>query len=318
MQQFLSLLLRPLRYPRFLWAALVWPLLLLPALVFLAGRLPNLASSAEPEYKNIRLAVHHQEQATELLEQLHLRKDIDWIEALPQDFQRLLRLDSLDMALIFPPGFDEALEAGSPARIDVYLRRGADRDYQRLLRSLKAYDEQLVRMRLEALGGEPSLLQGTDVKTIYIGEDSERIKRALCLLLPLPAWLFAFLACAHSAVYLFVRQPQGDTPPTAWLSVWIWGFLSGLLAWVGLYSAMRLSGGLLLIPASLWAQALTAKTLTLSLLALLALSAAFTAAAIPVCRRIQGEEGAFWFLRLGFVLALLLWVLATALLRPYH
>lgn len=312
MKELFDAFLRPLRYPNFVWAALVWPLLLLPALVFFAGRSTQYLASEAPVYSDLRLAVYHQEQAADLLQQLHLRKDIRWIEARPEDFRRLLQLDSLDIALIFDPNFDEALQTGKPAPIEVYLRRGADGDYQRLLRSLKAYDEQLVRMRLEALGGNPTLLQTTEVKPVYIGEANQHIQQALRLLLPLAAWLFAFLACAHAAVYLFVLSPERNHTSHT-LTVGLWGFLSGLLAWLGLYAAMRLGGGLLLIPLGIWTDALNAKTVLIALVGLLALSAAFTAAIVPVCRRIQSPERAFWLLRLGLVLALLLWGVTTTL-----
>lgn len=308
MNDFLRVWLLAFRNPHLIWVVLVWPLLLLPAIVYLLGKAPVvLASSTSTEYADLRLAVYDQGQAADFLEQLHLRKDIQWVQAEPQAFQGLIQRDSLDIALLFDDGFDASIQAGQPAKVSVYLRRGSDRNYERLLRSLKEYDQRLVRMRLEALGGDESILQTTEVEPVYVGESTERIRQGLSLGIPLLGLLFALLACLHASTTLFIRRSRETSSVfVRSMAVADIGFTAGLFTWIGLYTAMRLSAGMFSMPGMLWKSGLNAYSIGFALLLLLAFCLFASACLLLITRRWRKRRQIFWVSRISVLLLLLL------------
>lgn len=227
-------MLKPLshfRTPRRVFWHLVFPLLLFPIILFAVNRSFGGPSGSTPG-KKFRLAVFTETEAPRLLSYLQeqprllVRTDLA-----PEDFQELVRLDSIDAGLIVPEGYAEAVKDESETTLRLLYDTSRDTPLDDLFEERR---KQIVRERLDSLGGGARVLEVFEVKRTNVAEGNGWLPKTvgtivaallvlmtlLGTLLPLAPWRTQFLLGVTTA---------GCTLFGLLLGYWLIPGLSGLI-----------------------------------------------------------------------------------------
>ena len=178
------------------------PFLLIP-LVFTIMTFVGTSQSETARDKQLKIAIHTNDNGAELVKWLKRRKDMDVLENVhPQDFKKLIRSDSLDFAVLIDEGFDEAIINGITGEVSIYYKSISDTIlYQRLTSTIDSYHENVLQQRLNALGATMETINPIAVKNVNVYSTRESIGKLAGGILPYFFVLFCFppknQACIH-------------------------------------------------------------------------------------------------------------------------
>ncbi len=243
-----------LRDRRTMFTMVLIPFLLIP----LTFTIITLVSSSQTETardKQLKIAVFSNDNGAELVKWLKRRKDMDVTEAIqPQKFKKLIRQDSLDFALIIDKEFDQAINSGTTGEVSIYYKSITDTIlYKRLTSTISRYHDNLLQLRLNALGATMETINPIAVNNVNVYSSRESIGKLAGGILPYFFVLFCFIGAMYPAIDLFTGEKERSTIETLlvvpanrlqiligkMLVVVCTGVISGLLTILGLFVALK-------------------------------------------------------------------------------
>jgi sodium transport system permease protein len=141
---------------------LLTPLLLIGLMIVLGQTLFQ-----DPQEKPLSLAVVGADRAPNLVAFLQGNNVI--LQPAPADPQVAVREGDLDLVLIIPEGYAQAMQQGEPAPLQVVMdssRQSTLRSTQRLKELLSSYSRMIGILKLQARGVDPRIINGLSVEDI--------------------------------------------------------------------------------------------------------------------------------------------------------
>ena len=290
-------MLDSLRDRRTLLTMILVPLLLIPIILSISMKMGKNRSDKAKE-KIVRVALIDNNEGAELVRKLKTRTDITIYEDIPkEEFNQLIRDDSLDMALVIEPGFDAAVKKWEPGDITAYYNSTNDTIiFKKVTRSIKQFDQLLLRNRLDSLGTNDDAIAATTVTPTDVYTKSESIGQQIGGFLPYMFVIFCLMGAMYPAIDLFTGEKEKGTIETIlstpvsrvqillgkMLVVIISGVVSGVLTIAGLYLALKLNPDIPLFLKNIVLQFLTPTSVGLIILMLIPLTTFFAGMLIPI------------------------------------
>ena len=218
------------RTPRRVFWHLVLPLLLFPVILFTVNR--SFGGPAGNSTKPFRLAVFAEEEAPRLLDflqqqgKLTVRTDLP-----PEQFQSLVRDDSIDAGLIVPAGYAEGVRNQEATTLRLIYNTSRDTPLDDLFEKRR---EQIVRERLDSLGAGNRILEVFEVKRTNVSVGAawlpKTVGTVVAVLLVLMTLLGTLLPLAPWRTQLFLGISTSlFTLLGLMLGYWLVPNLSGLI-----------------------------------------------------------------------------------------
>lgn len=185
---------------RTLWAMVLGPVLVMPLFVLLPQKLVEQQIETQQD-RVIRLAVAGGEAAPGLVEFLRASGDVEVI--LTEDPVSLARSEGAEVGLIIAAGFEADLETGRPAQLrllndESQMFSGLAAERVRSL--LTAYEQDVVRTRLESRGIDPAILTPFVVEVINLATPQQMSGTFLGMMLPMFIVLWALVGGMYTAI----------------------------------------------------------------------------------------------------------------------
>lgn len=285
-----------LRDRRTVITMMVIPFFLIP-LIFSITSTVSMKQAEKSRAKDLRVAMVTNNTGGELAERLRRRKDLKLSENhAPSTLRQLVRDDSIDMALVIEPGFDEAIERGETGDISLFYRASGDDIVQdRLKKTIDEYSNAVLTQRLDSLGATKATITPTKVKDINVYNQRESIGKLAGGLLPYFFVLFCFMGAMYPAIDLFTGEKERSTIETLlvvpanrlqiligkMLVVVTAGVVSGLLTIIGLYVALKINPELPSFISEIVSQILSPTSIILIVLMMIPLTTFFAGVLIP-------------------------------------
>lgn len=157
----------------------------------------------------LELPVIGADRAPMLIEFLASRK-IDVVDG-PEDYAAAVdavKTGAEDIVLLIDPSFGEALEDGTPARVQLFAdeaNQDASRDMRRVRTALSAWNNQLASLRLVARGISPMVLRPINIDSVDVSTPSGRSG----MLLGMMSYIF-LLSTLVGGMYLAIDSTAGE------------------------------------------------------------------------------------------------------------
>ncbi len=203
-------LLDTLRDRRTLFAMILGPVLVMPLFVLLPQRLMQRQVDAQ-QASVLRVAVAGAENAPSLVDALQESGEVELLQT--DDPATLIRDDSADVGLVFPPGFESDLAE----RRTTGVRLVADESEllsvrtERLRSLLGEYAQTVVMARLEAEGVNPSLLTPFAIEDVNIASPQQMSGAFLGMMLPMFIVLWSLLGGMYTAIDVTAGEKERMT-----------------------------------------------------------------------------------------------------------
>jgi sodium transport system permease protein len=248
-----------LRDRRTLMAMLLFPLLLVPAILSVSTSF-QASQEEEAMLKTLNIAVinnGNSDRGKAFAKALSLQTDFNVIENIPADqLNALVKGDSLDAALVLAPSFDAAIQNGRSGGIEYYFNSTDSRVIRdRISGSLQQFETFILNERLDSLGISDAMIDPIkiDEKDVYTQEES--IGKMIGGFLPYIFVLFCLMGAMYPTIDLFTGEKERGTMETILTVpanrlqillgkmgvVVISGVISGLMAIVGMYIALKIN-----------------------------------------------------------------------------
>lgn len=248
-----------LRDRRSLLIMLVVPFALFPLLLSLVAG-ASVSQKSQALQQTLTVAIEANDNAASLVALLENRADLVVRQDIPpMYFRRLVRSDSIDVALIIDKSFDETIQAGKTGRIDLFYN--ATRDdaiVSRVQQSLANWKDQVLAQRLDTAGLDQAYIKPLDVQRTNVYSQKESMGKLAGGILPYMFVLFCLLGAMYPAIDLFAGEKERgsiETILTAPISrvelllgkvavIVVSGLVSGGLTILGLYLAITFNPNL--------------------------------------------------------------------------
>lgn len=241
-----------LRDKRTILTMIVMPLVLVPLLMNLVIRITQ-RQQRKAEAEQIHLAFVGAEYAPRLFElveadsQVVVREDVR-----ENEFEQLIRDDSLDAGIVVPPDFMERIDADQQASVVLYYRSSASFAVaeSRLRGLVDDYDGEIVDGRINRLNLDPNLFDAVAVEARDVATMQEVLGKTVGGFLPYMFILFMFTGSMYAGIDLSAGEKERGTletllsSPASRLEIVLGKFL--VVAAIGLASAMISMFGLYL------------------------------------------------------------------------
>jgi sodium transport system permease protein len=295
LQIFRKEMMDTLRDRRTLLTMVILPILLVPLLVGVMTQVIT-SQAMEERGKTLRVGLETSENGAALVEYLERRKDFRvYTELEPFRFKDFIKEDSLDVALVISPEFDEQLEAGVSGNLTIYYNSNQNIPSERLEEVLTAFEQEVLKTRLDTLGVARTYIEPLNLSREDVYTSRESIGKMVGGSLPYVFVLFTLLGAMYPAIDLFTGEKERGTLETIltvpasrlhillgkMLAVVISGVLSGLLSIVGLYLAMEVNPTMPEVVSNVLSQILAPDVILLIVLMIIPLTIFFTGVLIP-------------------------------------
>jgi sodium transport system permease protein len=295
LQIFRKEMMDTLRDRRTLLTMVILPILLVPLLVGVMTQVIT-SQAMEERGKTLRVGLETSENGAALVEYLERRKDFRvYTELEPFRFKDFIKEDSLDVALVISPEFDEQLEAGESGNLTIYYNSNQNIPSERLEEVLTAFEQEVLKTRLDTLGVARTYIEPLNLSREDVYTSRESIGKMVGGSLPYVFVLFTLLGAMYPAIDLFTGEKERGTLETIltvpasrlhillgkMLAVVISGVLSGLLSIVGLYLAMEVNPTMPEVVSNVLSQILAPDVILLIVLMIIPLTIFFTGVLIP-------------------------------------
>lgn len=248
-----------LRDRRTLMAMLLFPLLLVPAILSVSTSF-QASQEEEAMLKTLNIGVidnGNSDRGEAFAKALSLQTDFNVIQNIPANqLNQLVKGDSLDAALVLATSFDEAIQNGRSGGIEYYFNSTDSRVIrERISGALQQFETFVLNERLDSLGISDSMIDPIkiDEKDVYTQEES--IGKMIGGFLPYIFVLFCLMGAMYPTIDLFTGEKERGTMETILTVpanrleillgkmgvVVIAGVISGLMAIVGMYIALKLN-----------------------------------------------------------------------------
>ena len=253
---FLKELKEVLRDKRTLMAMLVFPLLLVPSILSVSMSF-QASQSEEAMNKELKVGFIDNGNGEEFKKVVRFTTDIKLIEGIKEaDLKELVKGDSLDAAIVLATTFDAAIKENRTAKIVYYFNAtDAQEIKQRIEGTIEQYEGNLLKDRLEALQLMDQVINPIEIEKLNVYTEEESIGKLIGGFLPYIFVLFCMMGAMYPTIDLFTGEKERNTietlltVPASRLQVLLGkmgvvvvsGVISGLMAIVGLYIAMKLN-----------------------------------------------------------------------------
>jgi len=287
-----------LRDKRTILTMIVIPLALVPVLLTLVFKVAQWQQQ-KAESEGIKIVLIGEDYAPRLTELVVADTQFTVVEGIAEaDIESKIREDSLDGALVIPPHFPDRVSADEQASVKIYFRSSNTLNIaaRKLREVIDEYDEEIVSGRIRRLGLDENLFDAIEIETSDVSTQQEVFGKAAGGFLPYMFILFMFTGAMYPGIDLGAGEKERGTLETLLSSpakrleivigkclvVSLAGFISALLAMVGMYLGVRSIGE---IPPEvmevLWS-ILSVKVVVMILTLLLPLAVFFGAAILAV------------------------------------
>lgn len=172
--------------------------------------------------------------------------------------EELIRQDSLQIGMVIEEGFTENLDSLRSSRVNVYYSETKMTIRQRFSGILSGYTSEVLRERIIAQGLEEGFIEPVKTEYINVASDQEVIGKLAGGFLPYLFVIFCFMGAMYPAIDLFTGEKERKTletlltTPVSRFDILVGkmavvissGLLSAVLAIVGLFVAVRTTGGM--------------------------------------------------------------------------
>lgn len=293
-------LLDTLRDRRTLMVITLIPLLLMPVLINILSLVQKSQSDNSLE-KDLKITIETNNNGSELIKYLKLRKDVKIIDNIaPEQYNELIRDDSLDFALVFGVDFDKNIAKGKTAKIDVYQNSSdllsKNPLYKRLATTIDRYNEQILQTRLDTLGATKAMINPLETKAINVYTQTESMGKTIGGYLPYLFVIFCLMGCMYPVIDLFTGEKERGTIETIltvpvsrieiltgkMLVASLTGIVSGILTIIGAYLTLMITPDIPELLVSIINEILNPTTVLLIFLMLIPLTFFFSGLMIPM------------------------------------
>jgi sodium transport system permease protein len=284
-----------LRDRRTLLTMIVIPLVLIPVLLSVTTNITSSQISDERD-KDLRIAIESEGGGTELIRQLDRRGDFRIYQDIPfAEFKKLIRSDSLDLAILIKEGFDAALTEGQTGKLAVFYNSTSDIPFNRLQGAIDKYHQSILKERLDSIGATFATITPTEIEQVDVFTQRESIGKNIGGFMPYIFVLFCLIGAMYPSIDLFTGEKERGTLETIltvpaqrihillgkMLTVVLAGVISGGLSILGLFLALQLNTEVPESFRNVILQMLNPTAVTLIILMLIPLATFFSGILIP-------------------------------------
>jgi sodium transport system permease protein len=287
-----------LRDKRTILTMIVIPLALVPVLLTLIFKVAQ-RQQQRAETEEVKIALIGSDYAPRVEELIHADSQFTVVEGVAEaDIENQIRVDSLDGALVIPPHFPDLVNGDQQATVKIYYRSSNTLNVTapKLREVIDAYDDEIVGDRIRRLELDEDLFDAIEIESSDVSTQQEVFGKTVGGFLPYVFILFMFTGAMYPGIDLGAGEKERGTLETLlsspanrfeivlgkFLVVSLAGFISALLAMVGMYLGVR---GIGEIPPEamevVW-DILSVKVIVLILTLLLPLAVFFGAAILAV------------------------------------
>ena len=291
-------ILDTIRDRRTLSMILLVPLLLLPLLSFLYLKVMSGQSSNAME-KDLVVAITDNGNGADLLKRFNRRRDLKVIKTINlEDYRELIRSDSLDLAMIIDPEFDEDIANGKTAQLKILYNSTKDSlIYERFVNTIRGYKEEELGNRLADLQIQPTYIQPIALESKDVYNPTESLGKLIGGILPYFFVIFTLMGAMYPAIDMFTGEKERGTIETIlsvpipriyillgkMLVVMLTGILSGLLTIASIFLALKINTDIPQVFVNIIYHLIAPQSLIIIIAMLLPLSAFFAGLLIPIC-----------------------------------
>ncbi len=297
-----------LRDRRTLITMIIMPILLMPAIIFLTSYIANRQAKKAQE-KDIKIAIHtnsydindsttYNSNEAFFIKRFQRQKDVQISYDINQDdFEQLIRDDSLDLAIVISSEFENQVESDTiSAAIKVFFDSTDEGLFMdRLERTIISYKDVIVNKRLVTRSVNPNIIEPLTIAEQDVYTQTESFGKMAGGFLPYIFVLFCLMGAMYPAIDLFTGEKERGTMETIlsvpasrlqillgkMLVVVLSGVISGVLTIIGLYLALKLNPDVPGWVMTMADQLLSPQSLGLITLMLIPLTTFFAGVLIP-------------------------------------
>ncbi|MEM1220749.1 MAG: ABC transporter permease [Bacteroidota bacterium] len=246
-------MLDTLRDRRTLMTMILMPLVLIPVLITVTATVSTSQMDSQRE-KKLRIALTDNGQGADLVKLLALRQDVQlYTDIEPFAYKDLVREDSLDLGVILDEAFDEQIRDGNTGKVSVYHNSTNPIPLDRFRNTLDSYNGKVLNLRLDSIGATMANITPTQMEEVDVYTQRESLGKMVGGFLPYIFVLFSLVGAMYPAIDLFTGEKERGTLETIltvpahrlqillgkMLTVALSGVLSGGLAILGIYLALK-------------------------------------------------------------------------------
>lgn len=242
-----------LRDRRTLLTMIIFPLLIVPSILSVVMSF-EASHTEKAMYKELKIGIVDNGNGQAFKQILKFTTDFKIIDIAEKDIKALVKGDDLDAGLVFSTTFDAAITDNRTAKVEYYFSSTDTEVLQERVRTaIHQYEENLMKDRLEELNLRSEVMNPIMVIEKDIAGKEQTIGRRIGSLLPYIFVLFCMMGAMYPTIDLFTGEKERDTietiltVPTDRLQILLGkmgvvvvsGVISGLMAIIGLYLALR-------------------------------------------------------------------------------
>lgn len=244
-----------LRDRRTLFVMVIFPLLLIPLLLFVVTKVQT-SSMKKAEVRVIRVGLVTNGNASGLAQRLMDGQGFRLTENVPADSaEALIKDDSLDAIIVVSPNFDAEVELLHAGTISLYYKSSEDYDIvrRRLRTILNEFEHSLTIARFKKLNLNENMVNTIQVNEHDVASAKERIGKTIGGMVPYFFVLFCFMGSMYPAIDLAAGEKERGTMETLLTApvsrfqiligkfavVVLTGLLSAAISMLGIYVAVQ-------------------------------------------------------------------------------
>jgi len=205
-----------IRDRRTLFVMIVFPLILIPALMIIATNI-QMSSMRKAEEKVLRVALVAHANAPGLVAALTGRADMRIISGIPADsMESMIARDSIDAAVVIAPDFDDAVGRMKSGTIRLFYKSSDDFDMvkRRLSGVIASFEKQIVAERFARLNIDAGIVNPVRMEEHDVASIKERIGKTVGGMVPYLFVIFCFMGSMYPAVDLAAGEKERGTMET--------------------------------------------------------------------------------------------------------
>lgn len=286
-----------LRDKRTMLTMIVMPMLLIPVIMSVTTYIAQQRMD-EAKTKDIKIAINANENGAELVARFTRQKDVKIIQGVsPDDYKKLIRDDSLDLALEISGNFDTQIANGQTADVEIFYDK-TDEGFlmERMKKTIEKYNDSVLQSRLDSIGATMTMITPVQTEETNVYTQQESFGKMAGGFLPYIFVIFCLMGAMYPAIDLFTGEKERGTMETIltvpasrlqiligkMLVVVLSGVISGVLTILGMYLALKLNPDVPEMILNIVSQILTPSSLGLIILMLIPLTTFFAGIMIPI------------------------------------
>ena len=286
-----------LRDRRTVLTMIVMPILLMPLIISVTSKIAT-DRIKKAQAKDIKIAINTNDNGADFVQRFKRQKDVKVIEGINrEEFEKLIRDDSLDIAIEISKDFDAQIQGGKTASVKLFFDSTDEGLFMsRMKKTIKSYGEGVLGSRLDSIGINTAMIKPITTTEEDVYTDKESFGKMAGGFLPYIFVLFCLMGAMYPAIDLFTGEKERGTIETIltvpasrlqiligkMLVVVVSGVLSGVLTILGLYLTLRFNPDVPDMVLNIANQILTPLNLGLIILMLIPLTTFFSGILIPV------------------------------------